>query len=115
MLNVRIPWLDDLPSHIPVVHLLPRFDNLLLGYAKRDWIVASQFDRRINRGGGIIHPTLLVNGRGLGTWQAVRRGKLLELTITPFEKLDEEILPLVEKEAERVSKFSGLERKPVVW
>jgi hypothetical protein len=55
MLKTHEEWLDELPSHILIVRLLPRFDIYLLGYQKRDLAVQPQYAKRINAGGGIVH------------------------------------------------------------
>src|SRR5207302_9737427 len=57
MLKTRAAWLDELPASTPIVRLLPRFDTYLLGYQNRDLSVPTQYAKRINAGGGILHPT----------------------------------------------------------
>jgi hypothetical protein len=108
LLKEQIPWLDDPQPSTPLVNLLPRFDTFLLGYAGRDLVVDPAYARRVNAGGGIIHPTVLVNGQAVGTWKAVRRGKQMEIQIDPFESLPAELVPLIEAEAAEIAHFLGL-------
>jgi DNA glycosylase AlkZ-like len=70
---------DD--SSSDVVRLLPAFDTYLLGYKERP--VAAEFARRINAGGGWIHPTVVVDGRVVGVWH-LRSGAV---EVEPFEQL----------------------------
>jgi hypothetical protein len=50
-----------------VARLLPAFDTYVLGYRQRP--VGSEFARRVNGGGGWIHPTVVVDGRIAGVWR----------------------------------------------
>jgi hypothetical protein len=61
----------------PVLRLLPAFDTYLLGYRKRDFMVPAEHSRRVWPGGGIVRPTIVANGRALGTWR--RTGTRVEL------------------------------------
>jgi hypothetical protein len=65
----------------PVLRLLPAFDTYLLGYRTRDAIVPPEHARRVWPGGGIVRPTIVANGRAVGTWR--RAGKRVELE--PFD------------------------------
>lgn len=55
----------------PVVRLLPAFDTYLLGYRSRDFCVAPGLARNVWPGGGIVRPTVVENGRAVGTWRRV--------------------------------------------
>jgi hypothetical protein len=92
----------------PCVRLLPAFDAYLLGFRSRDFALAPQFARRINAGGGMIAPTLLVDGRIAGTWRQARRGSHLTITVRPFASLYPSLLPALEAEAADVGHFLGL-------
>lgn len=101
-------WLDELPLvYPPVVRLLPRYDTYLLGYRHRDAIVAPQFAKRINAGGGILHPTLLVDGCAVGTWSGTRRRDGFDVAVKPFEGLAPAALPGLEAEVADVGRFLG--------
>jgi len=101
-------WLDELPADIPIVRLLPRFDIYLLGYQKRDLAVSPQFAKRINAGGGIVHSTVLVDGRIVGTWKSKREKNHLVVIVEPFEQLAPEIYIGLEAEAEDIARFLGV-------
>jgi hypothetical protein len=69
----RTAWvprgLEPAPPH---VRLLPAFDGILLGHRDRELIVRPEHARDVLPGGGILRPTLLVDGRVEGTWKLDR-------------------------------------------
>ena len=107
MLKTQAAQLDELPAATPIVRLLPRFDIYLLGYQKRDLAVPSQYAKRINAGGGIVHPTVLVDGRIVGTWKSKREKNHLVVMVEPFEQLTPEINEGLEAEGEDIARFLG--------
>jgi hypothetical protein len=74
---------DDGPATSGLLRLLPAFDTYLLGYRERP--VDPRYARKINAGGGWIHPAVVVDGRVVGTWRR-RSG---EIEVEPFEPVDE--------------------------
>ncbi|HEX5505233.1 MAG TPA: winged helix DNA-binding domain-containing protein [Thermomicrobiales bacterium] len=100
-------WLDDPPASVPVVCLAPGYDPYLLGYRGRELVVAPEFARRVHPGGGLLHPTLLVDGRALGTWRSARRRDRLAVTVEPFAALPPEAQPGLAAEAADVARFLG--------
>lgn len=103
--------LDDLSNsdiHAPVVRLLPGFDNYLLGYKNRDLAVSPQHTKRINAGGGLLRPTLLVDGRIMGTWKMKRHKNHLDIEVESFDQLTPEILAGLEAEITDIARFLGV-------
>jgi len=94
-----------------VVRLLPRYDTYLLGYQKRDLMMPALYARRVNAGGGIVHPTLLVDGRIVGTWKSKQQKSRLDVTIEPFEPLAPAVSPELEAEISDLARFLDLEVK----
>jgi hypothetical protein len=105
MLKAHADRLHEPPVHLPIVRLLPKFDTYLLGYSGRDLIVGPQHAKRIHPGGGLLYPTLLVNGRAGGVWSTKRRGKRLEVVVEPFAGLTAEIRHGLEAEVADLSRF----------
>jgi hypothetical protein len=62
------------------VRLAPAFDGYLLGYRGRAHAVAPAHRTLVHPGGGIVRPTLLVDGRVAGTWRIERT----RLAVTTF-------------------------------
>ena len=109
MLKTQASRLDGLPPLTQIVRLLPRFDIYLLGYQKRDLAVPSQYAKRINAGGGIVHPTVLVDGRIVGTWKSKREKNHFVMMVEPFERLAPEIDEGLQAEVEDIGRFLGVE------
>jgi hypothetical protein len=109
MLKTQAARLDEIPTSIPIVRLLSRFDIYLLGYQKRDLAVPSQYAKRINAGGGIVHATVLVDGCIVGTWKSKREKNHFVVMVEPFEQLAPEVCKGLEAEAEDFGRFLGEE------
>jgi winged helix DNA-binding protein len=121
-LPARAPVVPPGATRRPVVRLLPRFDDYLLGWRGRELVLHSRFARRIQAGGGWIHAAVVVDGRVVGTWRSRRsptsrrpgpeapglRDRLAVL-VEPFERLDPEALGGLEAEAADVGRFLGAE------
>ena len=81
---------DLLREHLAAVcdvHLLPGFDELVLGYADRSMTVpAEHADRIVPGGNGVFRPTVVVDGVVRGTWRAARTGTRRHLETEPFTR-----------------------------
>lgn len=93
----------------PCVRLLGAFDAYLLGYARRDLALSPSFGRRIQAGGGWIHPALVVDGRVVGTWRQQWPAGGLAVTVEPFEAIPRDVRPRLEAEAQDVGRFLRLD------
>ena len=109
MLKGHVDLLEDQPEDGPVVRLLPAFDPYMLGYRRRDLGVNEQIARRVHPGGGVIRPTVLVDGRAAGTWSLRRAGGTALIAVSPFECLLAEIEEGIGTEAADVGRFLGVE------
>jgi winged helix DNA-binding protein len=103
----RAPVADDAPRG-PHVRLLGAFDGLLLGYRNRALVLEPRHARRIQAGGGIVRPAVIVDGRVVATWRQQRLGRRLRVIVEPFA-LGEAALPALAAEAADVGRFVGLE------
>jgi len=67
------------------VHLLPGFDEYVLGYKDRGAVLAAEHASKIVPGNnGVFMPALVVDGQVVGTWTRTRTRTALGLTIHPF-------------------------------
>jgi len=107
MLKTQADWLEELASTPLSVRLLPRYDTYLLGYRSRDFMVDTTYAKRINAGGGIIHPTIVVDGQVLGVWKTKKQKDGLKVLIEPFEPLTSEVQAGIEAEIQDLVRFSG--------
>jgi hypothetical protein len=89
--------------------LLGRFDAYLLGHRSRGLVLDPGYAERVNAGGGMIAPVIVVDGRVVGTWRLDRSRKVARFVLDPFagptglpeDGLDAEVADL--------ARFLGLE------
>jgi hypothetical protein len=111
LLRARRPAADgDDRRAAPVVRLVAGYDPYLLGYRRRDLAVPAAHARRVHPGGGLLHPTLLVDGLAAGTWRSRAlgaEGARLEVTVRPFAALAPAVGRGLAAEARDVGRFLG--------
>jgi hypothetical protein len=92
----------------PLVRLLPAFDTYLLGYERRGYAVDRAGERRILPGGGVLKPTVCVDGRLVGLWSSKRSGRRLDVWIEPFDELPAGSARALEAEVADLGRFEGV-------
>jgi hypothetical protein len=88
-------------------HMLPAFDEFLVGYKDRSAAVDAKHARRAHPGGGILNPTIVIDGRIIGTWKRTIKQDTVVTRIRPFTRLNNDQYQKIEKGAERYAKFLG--------
>lgn len=83
------------------VHLLPPYDEYLIGYKSRHLAVHPDHMHRTHSGNGIFWPVILQDGKAIGNWSAVG-GKVQIEVFHADTHLNQES---VEEEIERFQKF----------
>ncbi len=68
------------PGSPPAI-LLPAFDEYLVGYKNRDAVLDPAFVKRINTGGGLLNPVIVIDGHVAGVWK--RTLKKTSVAISP--------------------------------
>jgi len=86
------------PEGTRTVRLLPTFDGLLLAHRDRALTVREEHSRDVLPGGGVVRPTLLVDGLVEGNWR-LDRGRP---AVSPFAGLAAEVAEAVAVEADDV-------------
>lgn len=88
--------------------LLPAFDELVVGYADRSALLDDPRDAVRIGAGGMLSPTLVVDGRIVGTWRRrlVRGGVSLEAA--PFGRLGADARRALGEARERYAAFLGV-------
>ncbi|PRY51196.1 winged helix DNA-binding protein [Geodermatophilus tzadiensis] len=72
------------------LHLLPGFDEVVLGYADRSCTVPPEFaDRIVPGGNGVFRSTVVVGGRAVGTWRWTGTGARRRVEAEPFTAFPE--------------------------
>lgn len=70
------------------VHLLPGFDEYLIGYKDRGAVLAAEHASKIVPGNnGVFQPTIVVDGRVAGTWKRKLKKNSINVTLHPFAQL----------------------------
>jgi hypothetical protein len=88
--------------------LLPPFDDYLLGYRDRSWALDPAHAKRVNAGGGMPRPTIVLNGEVIGIWKRTIKGDRIIVTQELFRGLDETESTAVEGAARRYGDFYGV-------
>jgi hypothetical protein len=100
-----LPGQDTGSEPLPCVRLLGHFDAYLLGYRSRDLFLPPAHARRIQAGGGMVRPAVVVDGRIVGTWRRERSGQRAIVAVEPFERLDPAVLPGLSAEVADLGRF----------
>lgn len=87
------------PDFVPPIRFLPKWDNLLLAYARRERVLPEAYRKIVIRKNGDVLPTFLVDGSVAGTWDAPLKGRAM-LTMSPLQPLKVRVRKDVEREAE---------------
>jgi hypothetical protein len=66
---------------VATAHLLPPFDEYLVGYHDRSAVLQSEFSGRLK---ALLSPVVAMNGRIVGTWGRMLRKGRAEITVAPF-------------------------------
>jgi hypothetical protein len=81
------------------VRFLPKWDNLLLGFADRTRVISDEIRAKVIGKNGDVAQTVLVDGFVAATWSADPKGKV---TVQPFAPLPRALRREVEDEAARL-------------
>jgi hypothetical protein len=91
------------------IHLLPGFDEFVLGYGDRSAPLAGRPLTDIVPGGnGMFLSTIVVNGEIVGTWRRTLRAKNVEVTALPWGELSATARRGFERAASRYATYVGL-------
>jgi hypothetical protein len=103
------------PAPSSRVRLLPEYDVYVMGFGERDQLVpppvrelvAAHGRGRYEGPAGVRF--VLLDGIAVGLWERRKRGKRIELQVRPAHRLGKSHLAELEREAERIGAFFGLE------
>ncbi len=91
------------------IHLLPGFDEYLLGYGDRNPVLDPQYANRIVPGGnGVFYPTVIHQGQVIGTWKRVHKKAGVTITPAPFTTFDAEHFAAMTPALQRYGQFLEL-------
>jgi hypothetical protein len=102
--NAAVPNVEMVEAH-----LLPGFDEYLLGYKDRNAVLEARHAGKIVPGGnGMFLPTVILHGRVAGTWKRVLKKKTVGITVSGFKPLKKSEKQAVASAANRYAHFLGL-------
>lgn len=93
----------------PTAHLLPAFDEYLVGYKDRSAVLEPGYAMRMVARNGMISPIIVIDGQVVGTWKRVLKKETVALTPDWFTKPDEAYQQAFRQAAGRYVAFLGLE------
>jgi len=110
---------DDLlaaPADAPwPLHMLYRFDPLLLAHKDKQWIVPATHYSQVWRPAGHIEGIVLVGGQAAATWRYDRKGSGLIITVQPFRKLTKTVQKQIGRTAVQIAGFFGTPLTDLRW
>ena len=90
------------------VHLLPGFDEYVLGYADRTAALAPEHaDAIVPGGNGMFKPTIVADGEVVGTWRRTVTTRDTLIEAAPFGRLTAEVLEGLGEAARAYGAFVG--------
>ena len=91
----------------PAVHLLPGFDEFIIGYKDRTASLPLAHTKTIINVNGIFRPPLVVNGQVKGLWARTLEDDKVGIAITLFPDSSRPAKKLLDQAAEKIGKFYG--------
>jgi hypothetical protein len=91
------------------VHLLPGFDEYLLGYTDRSAaLVKAHAPKVVPGNNGMFMPTIVINGKVSGLWKRTIKKKEAIVESIPFEKLSAAKHKAIAAEVKKYGKYLGM-------
>jgi len=102
-------WMADtnfrpFPADKSEVHLLPAFDEYIVGYKDRTAAITSENHTKAISTNGVFRPVIIKNGQVIGLWKKATSAKKI-ITVAPFEPIDNVTQQLIDKAAEKFRIF----------
>jgi hypothetical protein len=95
-------------ARVTRVHLLPGFDEYLLGYGDRSAALAPEYSALVVPGGnGMFKPTIVADGLVVGTWKGARSAREVVVDAAPFERLAAAVERGLEQAVQAYGAFLG--------
>ncbi len=90
------------------ISLLPAFDEYLVGYRNRADVIRPKDARRINAGGGMLSPAIILRGNVAGTWRRTITKAGVQIDTSPFGRFGRTEQRELAKAAGRYANFLGV-------
>jgi len=110
VLERRLRWKETFVESD--VRLLPAFDTYLLGFRRRDLAVPPSLQQRLQRGGGWLHPSIVVNGRAVAAWSLRKSGdRGGHVLIESLQPVSRTLRAGIQAEAKDIGRFLDMPMK----
>lgn len=97
-------------KQLATVHMLPSFDEYILGYKERNLMLPKEhLHHVIGSGNGLFAPVVLINGMAQGVWRRTFKKDTVNVELMPFTKFSLSTKKEIEKEAKRFATFMGMQ------
>jgi hypothetical protein len=110
-INGQTYWLAsstaDIEDSSPTAYLLPAFDEYTVAYKDRSAVLNPTYAKQANSGNGIFYPTIVVDGRVVGTWKRALKKDSLAISPSLFAKLKRAETHAIAESANGYGKFLG--------
>jgi hypothetical protein len=98
----------DVTARAHPVTVPPGFDELVLGYKDRSLLLEpAQFDAVVPGGNGVFRPTLVRDGRVVGTWRRLPSKTKAIVEVTPFDEVPARVRTRAEQALAGYATFLG--------
>jgi len=93
----------------PGVHLIPGFDEYMLGYVGRSHQLGEHLEMYGSRvaANGMLAPTVLVDGQAVGVWKRTLNPRTISFAVTEFRPLTARERTGIAAEQTRYARFVG--------
>ena len=93
------------PRAVKTAYLLPAWDEFTVGYRDRNDILDPRHTKRVNAGGGVLRPVVVIHGEVVGTWQRTFDKSGVVVAPTFFRRIDPAELRAVDAAVARYAKY----------
>lgn len=112
-LDAKVYWLNPAiltaPHDAAALHLLPGFDEYLLGYRDRSAVLDPQYWNQVVPGGnGVFMPMIVIGGRIAGVWKRVVKKDSVIITPAPFTAFGADEQAALAAAAQRYGDYLGM-------
>jgi len=81
------------------------FDEYVVSYKDRTEMIDATHYGKVMTKNGIFSPTIMLNGKIIGSWKKSMKKNVPQITLNFFEKMPKKIVVLFRPEVERLEKF----------
>ena len=103
----RTFWFAPMPTRraSKTAYLLPAWDEFTVGYRDRNDILDARYAKRVNAGGGVLRPVVVIDGEVVGTWQRTLGKAGVVVTPSLFRRLERPEVQAVDAAVARYARF----------